>query len=515
MNVTLMLLFVSLACSTPAPEDVQKRFEFFETVTPPRTLQAMAHRGAASRAPENTAAAIERSIADSVEWVEIDLRLTKDGHHVLMHDATVDRTTDGHGAVRAKSLAEIQALDAGVKFATRFAGQKVLSLEEALKLARGRVNLYLDCKDIEPAALCKAVTANGMTRQVVVYGSIETLRAVHSAGKGILPLMAKWDTGLDSFMKEVPLAAVEVDAGDLTPELASRMHKEGLKVQAKALGKDDRPEVWERMAGAGADWVQTDLAEEVVTRTIRKANSAARVLVSHHRGASQYAPENTLEAFRKSIALGADYVEFDVRTTKDGHHVLMHDGTLDRTTNGHGPVREKTLPEIRALDAGSWFGASFKGAKVPTLDEFLDEVGTRAELYFDAKDIAPEALAAALRKHGLAGRAVVYQGVDYLARLKAIAPEVRRMPPLGRPEEVESIIERVAPYAFDTRWGIVTRELIARCHARGVKVFSDALGVHETADEYRRAVDAGIDLIQTDHPMRVMRALERSREQAR
>jgi glycerophosphoryl diester phosphodiesterase len=101
----------------------------------------MAHRGAMRQAPENTARALELSIADSVEWVEVDVRLTKDGQHVLCHDEDLGDKTDSTGWLRDRTLAELRALDAGTKFALRFAGERVLTLAEALELARGRVNL--------------------------------------------------------------------------------------------------------------------------------------------------------------------------------------------------------------------------------------------------------------------------------------------------------------------------------------------------------------------------------------
>lgn len=90
-----------------------------------------------------------------------------------------------------------------------------------------------------------------------------------------------------------------------------------------------------------------------------------------HRGASDTHPENTLTAFREAIRLGAHMIEFDVALSKDGQLVLMHDSTLDRTTNGKGPVSDFTLTELKKLDAGSWKNSRFKGERIPTLDEAL------------------------------------------------------------------------------------------------------------------------------------------------
>jgi glycerophosphoryl diester phosphodiesterase len=389
-----------------------------------------------------------------------------------------------------------------------------LTLEEALRVAKGRVNLYLDCKQVNPARLAGEVLAAGMGRQVVVYDEPEQLQAVRAEAGESVALMTKWRPrfGLDRWVDDVQPHAVEIDAGDVTAEVCRSFHRRGIKVQAKVLGPDDRPEVWERVSTAGVDWVQTDRAEEVLARQVLKtARLVGRVKVSHHRGASRYCPENTLEALRAALALGADFVEFDVRTTRDGGFVLLHDATLERTTSGRGRVRDRTAAEIAALDAGSWFGPRFAGARVPTLDEFLDAAApTGIGLYVDAKDIAPEALADALVRHGLTDRAVVYQSASYLERLKAVAPEIRRMAPLHDPAQVDALAAQVRPYAFDTSWTILSRPLIDRCHARNIKVFSDALGSHESVEHYQQAIRYGIDLIQTDHPMRVLRAIELS-----
>lgn len=507
MTCIACLVFLAATGQT-APAEF---FSFFEPVRPPRTLQVMAHRGAMMRAPENTRPALDASIADGVEWVEVDVRLTRDGHHVLFHDGELDGKTDAKGAVGDRTLAELRNVDAGARFARRFVGERLLTLEEGLRLARGRVNLYLDCKRVEPARLARDVLAAGMAAQVVVYDNPAVLRAVRAEAGEAVPLMTKWRPrfGLDRWIDEVRPHAVEIDAADVTPEACRAFHRRGIKVQAKVLGDEDRPEVWDLMTAAGVDWAQTDRAEEILARNALRAARPDRVRVAHHRGASRYAPENTLAALKNAVALGADYVEFDVRTTRDGAFVLLHDRSLDRTTSGRGAVRERTAAEMASLDAGSWFGRPFAAAKVPTLDAFLAAAApTGVGLYVDAKDIAPEALAEALERYGLTDRAVVYQGVEYLERLRKVAPNLRRMPPLRDPAQIDALIERVRPFAFDAAWTILSKPWIDHCHALGIKVFSDALGSHESVEEYQRAIRDGVDVIQTDHPLRVLRAIE-------
>ena len=102
--------------------------------------------------------------------------------------------------------------------------------------------------------------------------------------------------------------------------------------------------------------------------------SDKNIYVAAHRGASTVYPENTMLAFRKAAEMGVDQIETDVHVTKDGYLVLIHDDTVDRTTNGKGNVYDYTLEELRALDAGSWKGEQFAGQQIPLLSEFLELV---------------------------------------------------------------------------------------------------------------------------------------------
>jgi glycerophosphoryl diester phosphodiesterase len=492
------------AAASPAP------FPFFAPVEPPRSFEVMVHRGASAQAPENTQPALEHCIEDGLAWVEVDVRLTRDGEHVLAHD---ERWVDGAGRawlVRACSLEELSRLDLGSSFSPRYAGVAPLSLKRCLALAKGRLNLALDCKAVDPAQLAREILEAQMERQVVVYDQLEPLRQVGAASRGQVALMAKWRPGVGGpeWASTHHLAAVEIDAPDLTAEVARAFRARAVKVQAKCLGDWDQPSSWDRALAAGADWIQTDLPEEVLARALWRRLPHRPVRFSLHRGAGRYAPENTLPAFTKAVRLGADFVELDVRASHDGQYFLLHDSRLDRTTDGTGPIAESLASVVRGLSAGAKFGRRYAEVRVPSLDDFLAAVPGPVELYVDAKAIPAEALVVALERHQAVERAVVYQSPDYLARLKALRPGIRRLPPLRRAEELDALVAQLEPYAVDADWGILSRELIERCHERGVRVFSDALGEHERLDDYRQAIRWGIDLIQTDHPLRLMRAIE-------
>ncbi|MGH9907162.1 MAG: glycerophosphodiester phosphodiesterase [Pyrinomonadaceae bacterium] len=104
-----------------------------------------------------------------------------------------------------------------------------------------------------------------------------------------------------------------------------------------------------------------------------------------HRGAAALAPENTFESFDAALAVGADAIETDVQETEDGELILIHDKTLDRTTNGKGEVRSTSWRIIQTLDAGSWFGEKYRGAKVPLLSDALRRYGRRTQLVLEIK----------------------------------------------------------------------------------------------------------------------------------
>ena len=111
--------------------------------------------------------------------------------------------------------------------------------------------------------------------------------------------------------------------------------------------------------------------------------SEDNIYVAAHRGWSEKYPENTLEAFQAAIDLQVDQLEIDVRITKDGELVIIHDATVDRTTNGTGKVCDYTLAELKELDAGSWKGEQFKGAKIPTLIEFMELIKDLPDMTVD------------------------------------------------------------------------------------------------------------------------------------
>ncbi|MCI0545666.1 MAG: glycerophosphodiester phosphodiesterase, partial [Candidatus Rokubacteria bacterium] len=116
-------------------------------------------------------------------------------------------------------------------------------------------------------------------------------------------------------------------------------------------------------------------------------------LVIAHRGASEEAPENTIAAFELALALGADGLEVDVHLSKDDQPVVIHDFTLERTTDGAGPVRALTARELKRLDAGGWMGTRFRGQRIQNLHEVLERFRDRTRCWIELKagsDVYPD-----------------------------------------------------------------------------------------------------------------------------
>jgi glycerophosphoryl diester phosphodiesterase len=197
---------------------------------------------------------------------------------------------------------------------------------------------------------------------------------------------------------------------------------------------------------------------------------AAHIAVISHRGEHLAHPENTLPAFQAAINAGADFFELDVRTTSDGRLVLMHDRTVDRTTNGKGAVREMTFDQIRALDSGG-------GTKPPTLEEALNLAHGRIGVYVDCKDLAPDALVTALEKTDMLDKVVIYGGAGFL----------------------KSVV------AFDA--SDFTDDVIQVARRAGVEIYVDRLGAADNVSHWQGAIDRGANGIQTDHPAELVEYL--------
>ena len=231
-------------------------------------------------------------------------------------------------------------------------------------------------------------------------------------------------------------------------------------------------------------------------------------LVVAHRGGAGLAPENTLAAFRMALEVGADAIELDVRLTRDGRVAVIHDRTVDRTTGGRGPVGSYTLAELKALDAGSWFGPQYLGERVPTLEEVFDAVPGDFPVYVEMKARGPGAwplvksVAGIIRGRGRwDGTMVASFNPVPMALLRAMEPRIVRgyiwssHHPL--PLRARWMCPLVNPHWFAPDRGSLDTGWLARFHAQGKRVAAWDLDVGADMRELR---EMGLDAAVTDRP---------------
>lgn len=241
------------------------------------------------------------------------------------------------------------------------------------------------------------------------------------------------------------------------------------------------------------------------------ARGAKPVTVAH-RGNHRYAPENTLVSYREAMATGAPIMEIDLRLSADGVAVLMHDETVDRTTNAKGPVGQFTASELARLDAGSWKDLRYAGEPVPTLEQVAELCRGRAIMMLDLKPtgLGP-AIAEVLNRMNYPSDQVMLAPWDDHdgAALRALMPEI----PLIRLGEApasfdDAYFERMKQIGFSGfsfSWRTLSLPFIDRAHEHGMKVYTWTL--NDSAD-VSGAVLAGVDGIITDDPRATMQMID-------
>lgn len=243
-----------------------------------------------------------------------------------------------------------------------------------------------------------------------------------------------------------------------------------------------------------------------------------RPIIFAHRGDLAHAPENTLPSFQQALQKGADGVELDAKLTADGHVIVIHDPTLDRTTDGKGRVAVSTLEVIRKLDAGTWFNEKFAGTKVPLLEEVFETVGRdkmiNIELtnYASPRDGLVLKVSELIKRHN--NQSQILFSSFFPSNLKIAAQTLPAVPRglLAMPGLV-GLWARSFGFMFGDYQALhphisnASREQVQRAHRlkRRVHVWTA-----NTPEEIVRLKEWGVDGIFTDDPQTAVRALERS-----
>lgn len=549
-------------------------------------VMVVSHRGHHRAVPENSVAAIEAAIEAGADIVEIDVRTTADGQLVLMHDATIDRTTTGTGRVDEMTLADLLATR--LMHNTRPTAHRIPTLAEAFEAARGRVMLNLDPKGIDFPTTVAIARQAGMLDHCLLKQrwdrmSVELLTFLDENPDVIFMPICRSPAELDEAMSRRPWPAVEILIDDDTSPLWSVAALDGLRGRGArgwinslwdgrlAAGRGDyqasiHPErVFGELVGLGFTMIQTDLPatlaatlgerghgvswspRDAIERAYPRSDFGAsaralrdgtdpRTLVIAHRGHHAEHPENSLAAIRAAFELGADGVEIDVRTTADGHLVLMHDPTVDRTTTGTGAVGDLTLSELRTLSLRH--GQYPTREVVPTLAQALEAVRGRGFVYLDLKDADALACVELAERLGVVDHVLIpaeaSDDVEALSALVARGAHVKLR--VENEEELGRALGRGPWAGVSLRGGPDASSwwpgALERLRAGGVRAYGSALkgghgpgglGDRDVFDAgadavYGGIIDRGFGIFQTDLPevaVPIVRAADRARARAR
>jgi glycerophosphoryl diester phosphodiesterase len=241
--------------------------------------------------------------------------------------------------------------------------------------------------------------------------------------------------------------------------------------------------------------------------------SKHKFIVAAHRGDHVIYPENTLAAYEEAIKNEADYVEIDLRTTKDGELVSMHDGTINRMTNGKGNLKDFTLDELEQLKVKSKDTTDKTVYRIPTFKQILTACKNRINIYLDFKAADPEQAYQVIKQYGMEKQVLVYinSAVQYTGWRKA-APKMPLM--LSMPDSVktaaamENFINQYQPDILDGSYKQYTREMVALAAKYNIPAWPDIQSAAEGPDDWNKALDKGLQGLQTDHPAALVKFLK-------
>lgn len=259
---------------------------------------------------------------------------------------------------------------------------------------------------------------------------------------------------------------------------------------------------------------------EVMAQQINNRNP----IVVAHRGASGYAPENTMAAIKKAITMGVDMIEIDVQLSKDNEVVLMHDLTVDRTTNGKGKVRDLYLEEIKKLDAGKWFSSEFLGEKVPTLEEVIQAINGQCKLLIEVKRVKSKKLEIENKIVQLINK---YNAYNWCIVQSFETQVIKNIQELDKSIECHKLVTMnisVLPLHIDSRiktgtiykyktvqsinpyFKMLNKRKVNKIHSRGQKIITWTVNEPE---DMKRMIEMGVDGIITNYPDRLIQLLKK------
>lgn len=343
----------------------------------------VAYGGDAVNAPENTLAAVDKLLETEAAQIMLPVRETSDGYLVLMKDHTLNRTTNGKGRVDKNTWETIRALDAGSWFSPQFAGERVPLLSEVLDRIEGKLIPVIKADSAETAAkVVQLLEEKQMLDALIVSENEQVVAGVREMNRELRGGIIYGNHPLNKAqLQKIVLAArksgasvVMLDHSRLTADSIHYLRIRGITVWG--MSRQEEKAAHDLIAIGAAGLVTENPRDAIASLSQYDEKTVTqRPLIGGHRGSLDQVPENTMPAFEQAWLAGADFIETDILETKDGHLILMHDDNVDRTTDGTGKVRDKTLAEMKQLNAN--YIQPSDPVQVPTLIELLEWVNSK------------------------------------------------------------------------------------------------------------------------------------------
>jgi glycerophosphoryl diester phosphodiesterase len=478
--------------------------EHFPLSLPSRGL--CAHRGAMATHPENTIPAFLAAIKAGSHMIEFDVALTRDSQIVVIHDNTVDRTTNGTGKVSDFTLAEIKKLDAGSWKSEEFEGTKIPTLEETLAIMP--LNIWLNIHFKGGGVLAEEVTRtlvkeNRIHQSLLACTAYDAKKAREINPNVIICNMDRRGSNHDYTRETIDMNARFIQfRGTKFDEIYKsipELNRHGVKINY--YGTDSIPLLIELMENG----VHFPLVDDILN-TMEKISEIVNLnqpLIIAHRGASWIAPENTLSSAMMAWELAADAVEVDIFLSKNNRIMGIHDSSTLRTSGKNYIVKETHSNVLRELEVGSFKHEKYRGEKIPFLEELIVTIPPGKELVVELKcgSEAIPILKEIIEKYGHGKRfSFICFDLQTIIDVKNAFPEYPSYWLCSNKEKLGQNIEKVAQsnlQGVSLRYNIIDQEVMNKARELGLEVFSYT--VNDVA-EAKRLTELGVLGITTDRP---------------
>ncbi len=442
-----------------------KRFDWPQTLVTGQHL-AIAHRGASAHGPENTLKAFQIAADLCAEMWELDVRLSKDGVCVVSHDDNLNRIAGQDLSIADSNWAQISAVQLAE-------GQHIPRLEEVIELASTTgCGLYIEIKAEGAGSVALQILRKAGFR-FACLGSFKVAWVGDLGERGCeYPLSVLVPGGIDplEYLGGVRVDIIHICWRNASPNPDQLLNEELFRRLGDyqiVLWDEDRREILQGLWDKPVMGICSNRPEMLKPY---KLDPRRPIEIVCHRASNKLAPENTLAAAQICMDQEFQYVELDVRTSGDGELVVIHDPNLERTTNGTGPVVERTLAEIRALDAGGWFRAGARGCQIPTLDEYMALAKGRSGVYIEIKQADPAAVLEIVNAHHMLAKCFFWSAdISVLVALRRLHPEINLMAPrwVFSSVQIAAKVYGAGIIEFDVEQDDLSE--ISQCRALGVR----------------------------------------------